>query len=300
MRRLLIFLFSLVASVSLYATNRALLVGIGSYDTEATGWSVIHGNNDIALLEPKLKAKGFTVITLSDKYATKSKIVGGLKKMLAMASAGDIVYIHFSGHGQLIEDLNNDEQEEYDQSFVCYDACFSPRFKSNGSWYKGQNHLIDDELFPYLNQIKQKIGKEGELVVVFDSCYSGGADRGEVTDDPDPEGEVEIDDTTRGASDEFKLNKSSETYLRRVKKPGQYSDKGSRVVVISACESDKKNYECKERRSGRKYGSLSYCIGKILDNNIPLSQWSAYFQNGDFRKLKIFRLSQNPVTEVYK
>ena len=32
------------------ATNRALLIGIGKYDRMATGWNVIHGDNDVALL----------------------------------------------------------------------------------------------------------------------------------------------------------------------------------------------------------------------------------------------------------
>ena len=41
----------------LHARNSALLIGIGDYDTDRTGWAVIHGNNDVILLQNKLESK---------------------------------------------------------------------------------------------------------------------------------------------------------------------------------------------------------------------------------------------------
>lgn len=281
------------------AKNQALLIGIGNYNTVNTGWPVIHGNNDVKLLSGKLKAKGFNVSTLTDNTATKANVQKALQNLESSVDAGDLVYIHFSGHGQLIEDMNNDEQGDFDQSFVCYDACFSPHYKVDGKAYRGQNHLIDDELFPYINRIKCKVGTKGNVIVIFDSCYSGGADRSEITDDPDPESEVEWINTTRGSDDEFQVNKSAEVYLRTIVKPETYTRSGGTVTVISACESDQKNYECKEKHSGRKYGSLSYCISKLLDSNIPMIQWADYFNTGKFRNFKIIRSSQNPVIEIH-
>jgi len=136
--------------------------------------------------------------------------------------------------------------------------------------------------------------------VVFDTCYSGGADRGEQTDDPDPESDVEWSETTRGTDDEFPVNSSATTYLRSIIKPSNYSSNGGNITIISACESDKRNYECKERHSGRKYGSLSYCIGKMLDRNVPMAQWGDYFRTKKYKTLRIFRPSQNPVVEIHK
>lgn len=286
--------------VCTFAKNTALLIGIGNYNTATTGWSTIHGNNDVTLLEKKLKAKGFSVSYLIDKKATKNNIKTALSRLVASTVAGDMVYLHFSGHGQLIADKNNDEQEEFDQSFVCYDACFSPKYKVAGNSYRGQNHFIDDELFPYLNDLKKKVGKNGNVIVAFDTCYSGGADRGEQADEPDPESEVEWVQTTRGTDDEFQVNKSAEAYLRSITKPGNYTTGGGMITIISACESDMKNYECKERHSGRKYGSLSYCIGKILDRNMPMTQWGEFFRAQRYETLRIFRPSQNPVVEIHK
>ena len=300
-KRISVFAIVLVlGSISVFAKKTALLIGIGNYNTTTTGWSVIHGNNDVILLTSKLKAKGFLVSSLTDSRATKSNIKTALSNLVASVTAGDIVYLHFSGHGQLIEDMNNDEQEDLDQSFVCFDACFSSKYKVLGTSYRGQNHFIDDETFPYLNNLKRKVGKSGSVIVVFDTCYSGGADRGEQADKSDSESDVEWIDITRGTDDEFKANASAETYLRTIRKPGNYTAGGGKITIISACESDKKNYECKERHSGRKYGSLSYCIGKMLDMNIPITQWETYFLYQNFRTLHIIRPSQNPVVESYK
>ncbi len=298
-KTLLITLAVVLGTFSLSAKNVALIVGIGNYNTKTTGWSVIHGNNDAILLGNKLKKHGFSVTSLTDKQATKANIEKALNTLSSSVHAGDVVYLHFSGHGQLIEDMNNDEQDDFDQSFICYDACFSPKYKVSGTSYRGQNHLVDDELFPYLNTIKQQVGKSGRVMVIFDTCYSGGADRGEMTDEPDPESEVEWVETTRGREDEFQINRSAKTFLRNLKKPGNYTTKGGTITIISACESDKKNYECKEKHSGRRYGSLSYCIGKMLDKNIPLSQWDSYFRAEKYKSLKIFRPSQSPVIEVH-
>ncbi len=281
------------------AKNSALLIGIGNYNPATTGWPKIHGNNDVSLLEAKLKSKGFTVSHLTDANATKNNIKAALTKLVGAVSAGDIVYLHFSGHGQLVADMNNDEQEDFDQSFVCYDACFSPNYKVSGKSYRGQNHFIDDELFPFLNNLKRKVGKKGQVIVVFDTCYSGGADRGEQIEDPDPESDVEWSQTTRGTDDEFPVNSSAKKYLLSIKRPANYTSRGGNITIISACESDKRNYECKERHSGRKYGSLSYCIGKMLDRNVPMSQWGEYFRTQKYRTLRIFRLSQNPVVKIH-
>ena len=288
-----------VGFAGINATNRALLVGIGNYNTNATGWAEIHGNNDADLLKKKLSAKGFTVNVLKDKQATKKNIKTALSNMVASTKSGDVVYIHFSGHGQLVEDVSGDEIDGFDQSFVCYDACSTPRYTVGGKAYNGQNHFIDDELFPFFSQLKSKVGSKGRVIVAFDSCYSGGADRGVTTDEAEEDSDVEFSETVRGAKDEFMAEGASKTYLRSIKGPGQYSSSGGELIVISACQRDRKNYECTEKHSGKNYGSLTYCIGKMLDNNIPMSQWADFFTTKKYKSYKTFRDSQRPVVEKH-
>ena len=300
-KRFCFFVFSMILGcLSVCAKNTALLIGIGNYNTKSSGWSIIHGNNDVGLLEAKLKANGFSVSNLVDNKATKSNIKIALSNLAKTANSGDVIYLHFSGHGQLFTDLNGDEKEGVDQSFVCYDACFSPKYKISGKSYRGQNHFIDDELFPYLNKLKQKVGKNGNVIVIFDTCYSGGADRGSMGDDPDPESEVDWVNDTRGDDGEFDADSYANAYLKKLKAPGQYTSGYGSITIISACESDKKNYECRDKRSGRKYGSLSFCIGKMLDKKIPFNQWADYFRNQKYKPWGIFRPSQHPVVESYK
>ena len=44
----------------------------------------------------------------------------------AFVKSGDIVYLHFSCHGQPVEDLDGDEKDGWDESIVPYDAWKKP------------------------------------------------------------------------------------------------------------------------------------------------------------------------------
>ena len=86
---------------------------------------------------------------------------------------GDIVVLHYSGHGQQIYDDDGDEIDGYDEAIIPYDGKIS--FKTGK--YGGENHLRDDELGRMINQIRKKIGQAGDVIVILDSCHSGTATR---------------------------------------------------------------------------------------------------------------------------
>lgn len=104
--------------------KRALLVGISKYDTALTGyqWNNINGANDVKLLDPILKAKGFKVTTLTDEKATHKNIIEGINKLIATSRKGDIIYFHFSGHGQPVEDISGDDVDGWDEAIIPVDA----------------------------------------------------------------------------------------------------------------------------------------------------------------------------------
>lgn len=107
---LMIFIIALFSTVS--AENRALLVGIGKYDTRQTGWSVLHGDRDIDMLSNALLGNGYkkeNLKCLKNEQATKAAIIKALKELAAQCRPGDRVFFHFSGHGQPISDLNGEE-----------------------------------------------------------------------------------------------------------------------------------------------------------------------------------------------
>lgn len=103
-------------------TKRALVIGISEYQyCGDNSWGNIHGANDADLLVPILKAQGFNTTKLCNKAATAKRIRKGFNDLIASCKQGDMVYIHFSCHGQPFEDLNGDEEDGWDESVIPYD-----------------------------------------------------------------------------------------------------------------------------------------------------------------------------------
>ena len=103
-------------------TKRALVIGLGEQQDKA--WNKINGDKDVPLVQGMLKSAGFrSVTTLVNRQATKSGIVGAFKRMAASCKQGDVVYVHYSGHGQQMTDVHNDEKDGLDEGGIPYDAC---------------------------------------------------------------------------------------------------------------------------------------------------------------------------------
>lgn len=289
MKKYVFLIYFIWGFINIYATNRALLVGIGKYASN-TGWKTIHGDADVALISPMLTSKKFTDIKiLTNQKATKKAIVSELKSLAKRCKSGDNIYFHFSGHGQLIEDLNDDEDTPLEESIIPYDA---HRYALKGI-YEGQCHLIDDEYNLLLNAIKKKLGKNGVLFVAIDACYSKGIERGE---------DIDIDDqdilrNVRGTNESFVVQGHS-NYLKSIPKPEQFDGEAT-LIVVSACMNTERNFEYKSS-SGNMYGSLSYYIYMLLKTDANFARWSKCFQTGDYRKYRIFQRFQHPTITIYK
>jgi hypothetical protein len=157
-------------------TKKALIIGIGAYPVES-GWSTIHGDNDVPLIANALIRRGFKpdkIVKLVNEQATKTNMIKSFNQFIKQAKINDSIYIHFSTHGQQVIDTDGDEEDGLDEAVIPFDAC---KTFVKGR-YEGKNHLIDDELYRYLTSLRLKIGKFGTLVVVFDACHSGDASRG--------------------------------------------------------------------------------------------------------------------------
>ncbi len=156
------------------AKKRAFLVGISKYRANGrTAWGNIHGKEDVDSLAPALIKKGFAVTTLVNEQATYQGITNSLKRLITETKKGDIVFIHFSCHGQPVEDgllkgYSKDEKDGYDEAIVPIDA--GKEYSPNG--YKGEKHLIDDELNGYIKSLQTKIGPKGMLYVTIDACHA--------------------------------------------------------------------------------------------------------------------------------
>lgn len=256
MKYFYIFILTLAVCVSTIAQEkRALVVGISeypSYDVQDAGWSKIHGANDVTLVAPILKKQGFVVTTLANEHATIRTICGELERLVKKTNPGDIVYIHFSGHGQAIEDEDGDETDGWDESFIPYDA---QRIYRKGI-YAGENHLTDDILNRYLTDIRHKAGSGGIVYVVVDACHAGSSYRGD---------DVEDSTFTRGTDVGF--SKTGKTYAPKIDKRGniRIQDKTTNmapVYMLEACRSYEVNTEI--RQDGKYYGPMTYYISRQL------------------------------------
>ena len=267
----------LLLSLSVSAqTKRALVIGLGEQQDKA--WNKINGDKDVPLVQAMLKNAGFkSVMTLVNRQATKTGIVGAFKRMTASCKHGDVVYIHYSGHGQQMTDVHDDERDGLDECWIPYDAC-----RKASATYHGERHLTDDELNVYLNAIRNKIGAKGKLLVVIDACHSGDGTRGE--DDEIVRG---VEDTlvvdsqnVRGLYETFEMIKSffagdngKENVINTKAKP-----LAERWITISACRSDQVNIEMKSPAVGK----LTYALWKELKNSDKVN-------NGEFmRRIKKF------------
>lgn len=251
----------LLLSLSVTAqTKRALVIGLGEQQDKA--WNKINGDKDVPLVQGVLKSAGFkSVTTLVNRQATKVGIVGAFKRLTASCKQGDVLYIHYSGHGQQMTDVHNDEKDGLDECWIPYDA-----YRKASATYHGEKHLTDDELNVYLNAIRNKIGAKGKLLVVIDACHSGDGTRSD-------EDEVVrgVEDTlvvdslnARGLYETFEMLKSlfmgdndKEKIINSKAKP-----LAERWITISACRSDQVNIEMKKPTVGK----LTYALWKELKN----------------------------------
>lgn len=265
LRSILCLCFALLACCSLSAvTKRALVIGIGAYPA-GSGWATINGDKDIPLVEDILLTNGFLpqdIVVLANAQATAAAIRNAFRRLIDQAQMGDIVYIHFSGHGQQVTDLHGDEPDGLDEAWVPYDA--QPAYVKGQ--YEGQNHIIDDELNCYLHALRRRVGTAGKIIVIADACHSGDSTRGDDTDGNDAD---EDNIVVRGTADAFIIPQTAAaatTYSPSVSSKQSHTSPNHSAptiahtvapidwVLISAC----KPYQSNREYQG--HGSLTYAL----------------------------------------
>lgn len=233
-------------------TKRAFLVGLSDYpQIEGQPWNPIHGANDVSIISKTLKSQSFRISALTNKSATAIRIRKELKSFSSQCKLGDIVYLHFSCHGQPFEDLNGDEEDGWDETLIPFDA---KKFYSKGK-YEGENHIIDDELNSYLKTIRRNVGPSGFVYVVIDACHAGSSYRGE-------EDSIIVRGTNIGFSS------TNKPFSPRIDKQGKIKiEKAANlanIYILEACRSYQVNTEIKV--NGKFYGPLSFYVNQILQN----------------------------------
>jgi hypothetical protein len=138
-----------------------LLIGINYIGGESQLNGCI---NDVCGVADMLTHRGFTEITIlrdddPAKIPTKERIMKELQALNARYQPGDMIYIHYSGHGSYVKDVSGDEKDGRDE-------CICPQD------YPTAGFIIDDDLNA---TILKDVPAGCHIRVVFDSCHSGSA-----------------------------------------------------------------------------------------------------------------------------
>lgn len=270
---LLGFLIFAVSNTIDAATCHALIIGLGKQKDKC--WTKIHGDNDVQHVKQMLNGAGYKdIVTLTNEQATKANIVSSFKALASRCKKGDVVYIHYSGHGQLMTDLNGDEAKKWgksrhagwDEAWIPYDA-----YMNYGSDDRGEKHLCDDEVAELLTAIRRKVGNAGEIIVSIDACHSGDATCGE---------EYEC---VRGVDTKFIIPRKSNSIVME--------PMAERWMTISAC----KPYQLAMEMKDLNIGKLTYALCALGKLVLQMDNKALEASLVQFMEMNKGRLPQTPV-----
>ncbi len=138
--------------------KRAVLIGVNRY--RMPGADLRGCVNDVVNMTNVLtQVYGFAksdIVTLTDFAATKKAMQAAIRALVTSGRKGDVLYLHYSGHGANVPDKNGDEADGRDEILCPTDL----------DW---KSPPTDDWLRATFNRLKAGVS----LTVVMDCCHSG-------------------------------------------------------------------------------------------------------------------------------
>lgn len=138
--------------------KRAVLIGVNRY--RMPGADLRGCVNDVVNMTSVLtQIYGFAksdIVTLTDFAATKKAMQSAIRSLVTSGKKGDVLYLHYSGHGANVPDANGDEADGRDEILCPTDL----------DW---KSPPTDDWLRATFNRLKAGVS----LTVVMDCCHSG-------------------------------------------------------------------------------------------------------------------------------
>jgi metacaspase-1 len=235
--------------------RKAVLIGVNRY--RMAGADLRGCVNDVrnmkAVLTGNYGFKAAQITTLLDFAATRKAIESAIASLVLKASRGDVLLVHFSGHGSNVPDNDGDEADRRDEILCPTDL----------DW---KDPLTDDFLKKTVRAMPQGVS----LTFITDCCHSGTITRAVLPPDapvmerylPSPWdlAAVESGRRTRGTM-RGSLRQSSRTSRRSrdvVAVPGM------REILISGCRADQTSADAWIK--GSYNGALTYYLVDVLTN----------------------------------
>ncbi|MFL5494530.1 MAG: caspase domain-containing protein, partial [Gemmatimonadales bacterium] len=234
-------------------TKRALLIGIDKYPklTQLEGCV-----NDVQLMRSVLQETfGFlpeNITLLADDQAPRDAILAALDKLVDDTGPGDIVVVHYAGHGSQMTDREGDEPDGLDETIMSFD--------SEGRWGVNRD-ITDDEIHLRL----AKLGaKTSYITLIFDSCHSG-----TITRDAFGVRSRSIEPDTRPVSElpPSPLSTADRELLSaRESGPSGWMPLAEQYVLLAGCRDEETSYEYRppEGKGEIVHGALTYFLSEEL------------------------------------
>ncbi|KAF9408710.1 Ca(2+)-dependent cysteine protease [Podila epigama] len=268
--------------------RRALLIGINY-----TGLpNPLHGCiNDTAVMKKFLLGVGFkeeNIRVLTDDQVgtewmpTRDNIFENLRWLIHDAKKNDSYFLHFSGHGGQVRDLDGDETRP-DANTVGQDNCIFPLDHAE----KGV--IIDDELH---RTVVRQLPPGVRLTAVFDCCHSGSAldlpyiyaSTGYIRGSSAlanlghelVEGNFDADAIKELQEKWQKLQLEEKEFARQVSLKAADAD----VIMFSGCKDDQTSADVSITRGGNtsSNGAMTYAFTKCIREN-PVQSYQEMLNN---------------------
>lgn len=130
-------------------------IGLNHVDPAAyNGWDgalsgCINDANDMNAIAEEL---GYSATLMTDSDATADNVVAAIGRAASELTSNDILFISYSGHGSQVADVNGDDEDGKDETWVLWDR-----------------ELVDDELYALWAQFEAGV----RIIMLSDSCHSG-------------------------------------------------------------------------------------------------------------------------------
>jgi len=248
--------------VSFAQTKHALIFAIGNYPS-TSGWPQISSANDVSLIKNALQGQNFSDIkVVQDKEATVAGISAALADLVDKSKPGDIDVIHFSSHGEQVEDLKRHKADGLEECIVSFNAQLpDPDKKYTQAYFESllPGYYREDMFGAYVDKLREKLGSTGDLIVFLDFCHAGIGTRGSAKIRGGREALV---------SPGFDSLKPDSTDLATAfsNDPKKTGANLATYVVFAAARADELDYETVDENTQIGYGSLSYAISKVFLN----------------------------------
>jgi metacaspase-1 len=256
-------------------TGRSLHIGLNSVDpTHYAGWDgVLSGCEfDARDMAQIAESRGFDPTVVLTKDAVAGAIMDEVRKAGASLRPGDIFLLTYSGHGGQVPDLNGDEPDHQDETWVLYDR-----------------QLVDDELYALWGAFAAGV----RILVVSDSCHSGSVTRAAFYDRSPANGEgterfknLPLDVQRRT----YEANESLYAGIQSANPQGDAVGVGASCILLSGCQDNQFSRDgdrnglftqtLKEVWDGGKYAGTYRMFWRQVVDKMPPDQTPGYFRVG--------------------